>query len=152
MAQGVMTVKRFERLGRWGIGALTLLLFHGLSTPRSAWAGCNHLVSSRSDRLRDFNRLDAFIVYGSSVSLSAEDPLIEDQGPNRPAPCSGPGCSSRVPMPVPTVFFDSDRVDQWGNLTSLAIFKSASPRIRMIEEPAGRPSGQKPSIFHPPPA
>ncbi|MFI5461678.1 MAG: hypothetical protein ACHRXM_40350, partial [Isosphaerales bacterium] len=118
---------RFERLGRWGIGALMLLLFHGLGTPRSAWAGCNHLVSSRSGRLLDFNRLDALIASGSSATLLAEDPLREEQGPKHPAPCSGPGCSSRVPMPVPTSLSDSDRSDQWGNLSTLAILTIASP-------------------------
>ena len=67
------------------------------------------------------------------------------------APCSGPGCSRRVPMPIPTVFFDSDRFDQWGHLATLVTIPSVSPPNRTVEEPAARPSGQKPSIFHPPP-
>jgi hypothetical protein len=55
-------------------------------------------------------------------------------------------------MPIPTVFLDSDRFDQWGNVNSQAIRPSASPPGRTIDEPAARPTGQKPSIFHPPPA
>jgi hypothetical protein len=55
-------------------------------------------------------------------------------------------------MPIPTVFLDSDRFDQWGNLSTLAIFPNGSSPSRTIEELAARPTGQKPSIFHPPPA
>ena len=149
-----MRSMRFERLARWATGALMVLLVHGLGAPRSAWAGCNHLVVSKSDRIRDFNHLDALIADGSSTAISDDitrDPLKE-QGPNRPTPCSGPGCSSQVPMPVPTAFPVSDLTDHWGNLSSPAILSIACSPSPAMDEPAGRPTGQKPSIFHPPPA
>jgi hypothetical protein len=151
---GVMRSMRFERPARWVTGALMVLLVHGLGAPRPAWAGCNHRIVSKSDRALDFNRLDALIVGGSSTASSdalARDPLKE-QGPNRPTPCSGPGCSSQVPAPIPTAIPNTDRSDQWGNLSSPAIHPIGSPPSRTIHEPVGRPTGQKPSIFHPPPA
>ncbi len=145
-----MKVVGFERLGRWGIGAMLLLLFHGFAAPRSVWAGCSHLVSSRSDRQFDFNQVRAVIAGDQSATLLAADPVV-GQGSKRPAPCSGPGCSSRRPMPVPASFLDSDRYDQWVALDTLAIVIGASPPARTIEEPAAHIMGEKPSIFHPPP-
>jgi hypothetical protein len=141
---------RCERLKRWGIGALVLLLLHGLGAARSAWAGCNHLVGSKSDRLVDFHGLDA-LVAGDASSFVPDNPA-RDQIPHRPTPCSGPGCSSRVPMPSPTAVPDSDRSDQWGALNALARLPLPSPPHRVIDEPAARPTGKTPSIFHPPPA
>ena len=143
-----------ERLRRWGTGALVLLLVHGLGTARSACAACNHLVTSRSDRLADFSQLDALIV-GDGPATIAEGPAQDagnPLGPQRRGPCSGPGCSSRVPMPAPSAFPDSDRSDQWGVLNAVAHLPLASPPCRTIEEPAGCPGGETPSIFHPPPA
>jgi len=137
-----------------GAGALTVLLVHSVVASRSAWAGCNHLVISGSDRLLDFNRLDAIVTGGSSSSSAdnlAHDPLKE-QGSKRRTPCSGPGCSSRAPLPVPTAFPVPDGSDQWVVLNAVAEHGVAGPRCRAIDEPTGRPAGHKPSIFHPPPA
>ena len=139
---------RFERLTRWGIGALALLLFHGVCATRAGAAGCDHFVFSESDLELQYNRLDALIAGGSADR--SHNP--RNQGPKSPRPCSGPGCTSRVPVPVPTGLPDSDRSDQWGNVNSLAILPIASPPSRMIDESTVRPTGQKPSIFHPPPA
>jgi hypothetical protein len=148
-----MRSMRFERLARWATGALIVLLVHGVGAPRSAGAGCNHLIVSKSDRILDFNRLDALIA-GSPTTISddmARGPL-KDQGPNRPTPCSGPGCSNQVPVPVPTAVPNSDRSDQWGNVSPPAILPIACLTSPSIEGPAARPTGEKPSIFHPPPA
>src|SRR5215468_5841686 len=92
-----------DRLARWGTGAVVLFLLHGLAAPRPAWAGCNHLVVSQSDRTSPFHRLDAALTGGGSSALTV-DPASElpnPPGPRRPAPCSGPGCSRRVPLPAP---------------------------------------------------
>jgi hypothetical protein len=138
-----------ERLLRWGIGALVLLLAHGLGAPRSAWAGCNnHLVTSQSDRQLDFNRLDDLIM-GSSL-LPADD--AGRPGPRAPRPCSGPGCSSSVPWPASTASPSSAGPDQWVALESVLAPAVASPPRLVPDEPAARPIGYKPSIFHPPPA
>jgi hypothetical protein len=143
----------FERLMRWGAGALVLLLAHGLGAPRSAWAGCNHLVTSQSDRGLDFNRLDDLIT-GSSALL-ADDTDRErpgPPGPRTPRPCSGPGCSSGVPWPASTASPSSGGPDQWIALESILDLAVASPPRLVPDEPAARPAGHKPSIFHPPPA
>jgi hypothetical protein len=149
-----MRSMRSERLTRWATGALMLLLIHGLGAPRSARAGCNHLVTSKSDRLLEVNRLDALITGDSSASFSddlAQDPLGE-HSPNRPTSCSGPGCSSRVPWPVSSTSQGSTGSDQWVVLNAVVHLAAVSPPCRTLDEPAARPAGHKPSIFHPPPA
>jgi hypothetical protein len=145
---------RLDRLARWGTGAVVLFLLHGLAAPRPAWAGCNHLVVSESDRTSPFHRLDAALAGGGSSALTV-DPAPEPPnppGPRHPAPCSGPGCSRRVPLPAPTAVPDSDRSDQWVVLSAVAHLTLASPPHHTSAEPAGRPTGEGPSIFHPPPA
>jgi hypothetical protein len=148
--EAVMSSMRFERRMRWATGALMLLLVHALALSRPAMAGCNHLVSSHSNRLLNIHQLDGLIT-GGSLSPISEDPASPRQ-PEHPAPCSGPGCSNRMPLPAPTALPNYDRSDQWCVLTTLAFLPSVSPPSRMVDEPAARPSGEKPSIFHPPPA
>jgi hypothetical protein len=137
----------FERLMRWGIGALALLLAHGLGAPGAARAGCNHLVTSQSDRLLHFNRLDDLITGSSAVHAEPGQP-----GPQRPRPCSGPGCSSRIPQPPSTASPGSSGPDQWATLGDALSSTVASPPRLVPDEPAARPTGHRPSIFHPPPA
>src|SRR5437879_5565824 len=119
----------FEPLRRWGIGALVLLLIHGLGATHSARAGCNHLVISKSDRLVGFNQLDALNLGDSSSTIeddSAQGP-VNPQEPRRPTPCSGPGCSSRVPLPVPTASQGPDGSDQWVALGAVVRLPASSP-------------------------
>jgi hypothetical protein len=149
-----MRSRGFEPLRRWGTGALVLLLIHGLGAARSARAGCNHLVISKSDQLRGLNRLDALILGEASATIeddSARGPANPHE-PRRPTPCSGPGCSSRVPLPVSTASQGSDGSDQWVALGAVVGLPAASLPDRTLDEPACRPAGPKPSIFHPPPA
>jgi hypothetical protein len=141
----------FERLMRWGTGALVLLLAHGLGVPRTARAGCSHLVTSQSDRLLGFNRLDDLITGGTSALL-ADDAGRDLPGPRRPGPCSGPGCSSGVPRSVPTAPSAPVGPDQWVALGAILRLTEVAPVRHSPDEPAARPAGHKPSIFHPPPA
>jgi hypothetical protein len=144
VGEDVMKPDRLERLTRWGAGALMLLLVHGFFAPRAAWAGCSHLVVSRSDRLLEFNQIDP-LVAGDSTTL-----LPDERGPKRPAPCSGPGCSKRVPIPIPTTFPAPDDTHQWGTLGIPAIRPAASPFDRMTDEPVRDSSRQETAVFHPP--
>jgi hypothetical protein len=136
----------FERLARWGTGALVLLLAQGLAAPRTARAGCNHLVTSQSERLLEFNRLDDLIA-GDSGQGPAGQP-----GPRHPMPCSGPGCSNGVPRPVPTAPPAPVGSDQWVALGAVLRLIEVAPLRHSPDEPAAPPAGHKPSIFHPPPA
>jgi hypothetical protein len=140
---------RLERLARWGTGALVLLLAHGLAAPGAARAGCNHLVTSESDRRLDLHRLGDLITGGPSVIL-ADGPT--QPGPQPPRPCSGPGCSSNVPSPLSTTSPSSGGLDHWVALEAVLRLAVTSPLRHLPEEPAARPAGHKPSIFHPPPA
>src|SRR5262245_56120000 len=132
-----MSFMRLDRLARWETGALLLLLVHGFGAPRSAWAGCNHLVLSRSDLLLAFNQLDVLIA-GDSSGLSSDDLATDplgQQGPKRPTPCSGLSCSNRVPLPVPMAFPGSHRVDQWGVLSTVDLLSITSLHGRTVDEP-----------------
>jgi hypothetical protein len=140
---------RLGRLARWGTGAFVLLLVHGLSSPGVVRAECNHLVSSQSDRRLDVNRLDVLITGDSSVMPAAEP---SQPGPRRPKPCSGPGCSSGIPWPQSTASPSSGGPDQWVALEAVLRLTVTSPPCHLSHEPAARPAGHKPSIFHPPPA
>jgi hypothetical protein len=138
----------FERLTQWGIGAVVLLLAHGLGAPGVVRAGCNHLVTSQSDRLLDVNRLDELII-GDSTVMPADGPGQPDPRPSRR--CSGPGCSDSVPWPLSTASPSSGGPDQWVALAAVLDPAVTSPFRHLPDEPAARPGGYKPSIFHPPP-
>jgi hypothetical protein len=140
---------RSERLAWLATGALVLLVLHGLGAQRSAWAGCNHLVASRSDSLLKFDQLDE-LIQGKSVALSSDDGTQDSQRPNRDKPCSGVNCSSRVPLPVSTASQGPEGSDQWGALATLAVVLSPSRATRPFDEPGPHASGQAASIFHPP--
>jgi hypothetical protein len=138
------------RLVRWGAGALVLLLAHGLVAPGAVRAGCNHPVTSQADRRLDLHQLDGLIT-GSASDLVGDD-LGQDRPGQSPRRCSGPGCSRGVPWPAPTAFQVSPGHDQWIVIGSvLALTVVTSPRL-VADEPAARPAGFRPSIFHPPPA
>jgi hypothetical protein len=143
-----------KRLVRWGLGALMLLLVHELCAPRAARAGCSHLVVSQSARLFGLDRLDAFILGGTS-SMVSDDSVqhsFEQQDRTRRLPCSGPSCSDHVPSPVRAASQESGGSDQWGSLNSFFCPEIFSPSDRTTDEPVLRPMGKKLSIFHPPPA
>jgi hypothetical protein len=143
-----------EQLKPWLTGVMLLLLVHSLGTARTAWAGCGHRVVSNSDLPLSFNHLDA-IVIGDSPSPIAGQPAQgpgEPAGQNRRAPCTGPGCSSRVPLPVSTASPGSDRSDQWVSLRAAVSLGAALPCGRTIDEPTDRPTGGGAPIFRPPPA
>jgi hypothetical protein len=149
-----MRSNRLERLARWSTGALLLLLILGFIAPRSARAGCNHLVTSQSDRLLGYDRLDDLITGGSSAILTdgADRERPDQQGPRRPAPCSGPGCSSSVPWPAPMPPPSPVDQDQWAAPCAIPGAAVAPPTRLVPDEPAAQPAGHQPSIFHPPPA
>lgn len=147
-----MRLHLFERLGPWGIGALLLLLVHGLGPARSARASCGSLVTSNLERLRDFNQFDSLVVDGS-FSSSVADPIQDAQGdatPEWPKPCSGPTCSSQDSSPASTTAPDPDRLDRWGDLNIRAFLSIPSRLHGIIDEPAIRLDGHRPAIFHPP--
>jgi hypothetical protein len=149
-----MRSTRRERLARLGSGALVVLLAHSVCASRSAWAGCNHAVALQSARLLDINRLDALISDGASASVSAELAAgSKSESERTPSvPCSGPGCSSRGSLPLPTTSQGSDSSDQWLALQAVACLVLAGPPDHTRYEPGVRPIGRKLCIFHPPPA
>ncbi len=149
---GVMRSDRLGRLARWSTGALMLLVIQCFAAPRSAWAGCNsHLVTSRSERPLAYDRLDELITGGLALTV-AEGPGQDRPDRSAPRRCSGPGCSSGVPSPISTTPPSTGGPDQWVALEAVLGLIVASPPRLVPAEPAARPAGHKPSIFHPPPA
>ncbi len=140
---------RSWQLMRWATEALVLLLVHALGASHSAWAGCNHRVSSRSDAFVKFDQLDG-LIQGNSIAPSSDDPARSSQGPNRNRPCSGMSCSGRVPLPLSTAPQGPEGADQWGALATAAVVLSGAPSAHPSDEPGRRASGQAASIFHPP--
>jgi hypothetical protein len=144
----------FDRWRRWSTGALLLLLFHGLLMTRSAQAGCRSFVSGQFNRSSIVHHIDP-LVTGESPTLTPSDSAHDswtDETPRPFAPCSGPGCSSREPASQSSTIPDTDHTNRWVDLSPTAICPAATCWAPTIEEPTGRPTGRKPSIFHPPPS
>jgi len=152
-SKAVMKSDRLKRLARMVIGALMLLFIQGFLAPHVACAGCNHLVISRLNASLDFNGIDELVMAGS-MSVSA-DPMVRyplaPGLPERPTPCAGMSCSSRVPLPTQTVAREPRNIDQFADLGTQLVLEPTPALTRSIERPASNRSGYKPSIFHPPP-
>jgi hypothetical protein len=148
--KGLMKKAHSRRLARLATGALVVLIVQCFCATRSAWAGCSHLVGSRSDRL-DLERLDLLIVSGSS-SLTTNDGAQSPQEPSVPTrPCSGLSCSSRDPLPISTAVPATGSLsDQCCALGTLVLPGSTSRSARTLEEPVPTSLGEPSSIFHPP--
>lgn len=128
-----------------------MLLVVGLFTaPASARAGCNHPVSSRSDRLTSLHQLDELITNGSTSSLRHHG----DQSPLAPpgrSPCSGLSCSnSSVPLPMSTSSPGPEGRDRWCSLGVVVAVDDTSVYSRAADEPSPAPACDKSTIFHPP--
>ena len=130
-----------RRLMRWGLGALAVLLAHGILAPSTVRAGCNHLVTSQADRQLDLHHLDGLITGAG-----------DREAPRPPRPCSGPGCSNSTPRPMPVPSAGSDGPHDW--IVAIPALEADAPALpRRIPDPTpARPVGHGPSIFHPPPA
>ena len=129
---------------------LTVALF---TAPASARAGCNHPVSSRSDRLTSLHQLDELIMNGTTSSLRHQDeqsPLGAPGSPHR-FPCSGPSCSNgRTPLPISTVSPGADGRDRWGTLSTVVVADNSSLYNFSAYEPTPAPVGGQSGVFHPP--
>ena len=84
------------------IGAVLLLLIQGLLASRPAWAACNQLVRSNSQKHGASVNLDALITGWTTTEIESDPAgdLATRPKPSRPLLCSGPSCSGRVPLPV----------------------------------------------------
>jgi hypothetical protein len=138
-----------RRLISLATAALGLLVVSGLAAPGSAWAGCNHLVSSRFDALREFDQLDE-LIQGGPITRSSDDRAEASRRPNRDKPCSGASCSGRMPLPVSTASQGSEGSEQWGALAPSVVGIDFAAATRHGDEPGTHSRGEAASIFHPP--
>jgi hypothetical protein len=146
---GSMRLISSKRLMPLATGTLLALLVSGAGMPRSAWAGCNHLVNSRFDTSFNLDLLDE-LTPGNPVSHSAQNHAERSQGPRRDRPCSGLSCSGRVPLPVSTSSQKSESSDQWMALASPSVELSSGADARRSDDSGLLPIRQADSIFHPP--
>jgi hypothetical protein len=149
--QGLMKTARFRRMAQPGSAALVLLTLLCASVPRTASAGCDHLVQSRFDQFPEINRLDELVIAGTFVNPDgfSRSPF-DHSAPYRSSPCSGLSCSSRFPLPVSTASIVTDGSQQWGTLGVPFAVESKSLSRDPRDESRPYPSGEIPSIFHPP--
>ncbi len=152
-AGGDMTFLRSGRLRKWGGPAALLLAAALFTAPASAWAGCDHSVSSRSDRLTSLHQLDELIMNGSTRSLrhqADQSPFTPPADPRR-SPCSGLSCSnSSMPLPMSTSSPGPDGRDRWGTLSAVVVADNSTFYNRADDEPSPAPAGGQSGVFHPP--
>jgi hypothetical protein len=142
-----MTSFGTNRLTRLGIGACLALLIHGLCASQSARAGCSHLVGPGAHRSSELTRLDPHLLGDDSASPAVDE---TESLPGRHFPCSGPSCSDNAPPPASPGVLTTDRLDQWGTLSTLFGFSPIIPRMTRPADAALRPIGRPALIFHPP--
>jgi hypothetical protein len=138
----VMRSGDYKRVARLGTGALVLLLVHGFCAPRSALAGCNHLVTSRLAQDRLSSRIEPLILDLAGHS----NPL-----PAAPRPCLGGWCSGQpATPPVPPEVFNHGQLDSWAWCRSIPGLDSAAFSFLSAETTSLRPVRQGNDVFHPP--
>ena len=134
------------------IGAVMLLLIQGLLAPRPAWAGCNHLVRSNSQKHGASVNLDALITGWTSTEIESDPAgdLATRPKPSRPLPCSGPSCSGRVPLPVSASVVGAVDLVQWGVLSDSFDLVPSPGRTEWADESFPDLTGNPSRVFHPP--
>ena len=147
-----MSLAFVKPVARWGAAILLfLVLCH--AAPRTALAACDHRATARVSRSADWNHLDPLIVGDRSTLVSdnrANDRLPTPRPPI-PRPCSGPNCSSKVPVPNSTASQASGSFDHWGNLPAAVLDQAVVSAEPALSEPTPHSQSSRPSIFHPPP-
>src|SRR5262249_17882244 len=146
---GGMTAFRYGRLANWSTGAALLVVGGLFVTPSAVAAGCNHLVTSRTNPLVN---LDDLIVGRSSPYLEsnhARSPLGQPDAPSRP-PCSGLSCSKSAPIPLSSITPVPDGRDRWGAICVVVAVDNPLVCRLIADGPVPDAKGHKSSIFHPP--
>jgi hypothetical protein len=142
--RGLMRSGHFQRMARLGIGALVLLMVHGFCAPRSALAGCNHLVTSRLAQEQFPSLIEPLILdlAGHSNPLPVPAP---------PRPCLGGWCSGQpATPPVPPEVVDHGQLDSWAWYRSIPGLDSVASSFVSAATNSLRPVRQGNEVFHPP--
>ena len=124
---------------RWSVGAVLTLLASAVLAPGKAHAGCG----------------DYLMVAPTSATAQEAAPALDAQHqptiPGNSAPCTGPSCSQRDPVPFGSPPAPAPVTgEQWGwveHLPSLIGLKSVSWPLELT---ASIPIWHSDSIYHPP--
>jgi hypothetical protein len=142
--RAVMRSVDYQRMARLGTGALLLLLVHGFYAPRSALAGCNHLVTSRIAQGQLPSWIEPLIL---DLAGQPNQPSV----PTSPRPCLGRWCSGQpATPPIPPEVFDHGQLDSWAWCSSIPGSDSAASAFLSSETNAFRPVQAGNEVFHPP--
>lgn len=125
--------------------AFVMLALLGIFAPATARAGCAHPFAPQSPLFDHSGRLDGLIT--GDMDQASNSPW---GAPANRKPCSGPGCSSRVPIPVPTASTGLEGMPQWGVLGSSFILEAVPTVRRPLDAPATLALAPIAAIFHPP--
>jgi hypothetical protein len=134
----------FWRLARLGAGALLLVLVHSFCAPRSAFATCNHFVTSRLTQEQLSSWIEPLIL---DLAGRPNPPPV----PAAPRPCLGGWCSGQpATPPVPPEVFDHGQLDSWACCSSIAGLDSAGSSFLSSKTNPLRPVQEGNDVFHPP--
>jgi hypothetical protein len=124
---------------RLAVGTALALLAYGLFAPPAARASCGH-----------------YVVIGSQTgrgALPAMQPShADDSLPAAPAaPCSGPRCSGRTPVPLTAPPAPVRTPDQsLADALSCVLLVETGPTGLALEDGSRRPVRRTSTIYHPP--
>ncbi len=127
------------------LGAFLMLALIGVSAPATARAGCSHPARSLSLLPDHAGRLDGLI-----TGDLGQAPGTPWDTSSRRKPCSGPGCSSKTPTPLPTASTGLEGMPHWGSLSLGYDFEGVVATRRLPEPSATLVAAFPPAIFHPP--
>ena len=127
------------------VGAFLMVALLGVFAPVTARAGCSHPVRSLSSLLDHAGRLDGLITGDLDQA-----PGTPWETPGQRKPCSGPGCSSKTPIPIPTASTGLEGMPHWGSLGSSFVLDEQRPTRRSCEPSDTLVAAPRSAIFHPP--
>jgi hypothetical protein len=136
-----MRSRSLSPLSRIGTAVCLLFVVQGFCAPASAWAGCNHEVTSQTDAARSKSR-------SGTLLPSLLEPT--DAAPQPVRPCTEAWCSGQPATPgLPAKVFDRG-LGSWAWWTfditadaTLCSFESLAPNLF-------RPLYTSIAVFHPP--
>jgi hypothetical protein len=134
---------QFQRLARSSTWALVLLVVQGFHAPQSAWAGCNHGITARTDP----GRLPSLLGQSPADDTGPSD---RHSLPSAPRPCSGAFCSGQPGTPaVPVGAFDR-HFGSWAWCWGSSLLSPIPGALFSIASPPVHPLLRDSRIFHPP--
>jgi hypothetical protein len=141
---GVLIPIDYKRIARLGAWALLLLTAHLVWSPRSAYAGCNHLVTSQ------LTRDELSLLVEPLIGVAAAN-YIPSPTPSVPRPCQGLWCSGHPASPSgPPEMLNRGQFESWAWFRSVPDSDSIASFAVCGDASSPRPVQTGNDVFHPP--